>query len=259
MNLKIEGNLNIKQQPLDKIFESGFWEEIVSSWDKDIGCGKIFECAMTCGQKLSKVWDQNKKMKGTYRYYVTGSNRGLGLELSEYFKASGSSRSTGTDITTKVGIQSIVEQSLHYDVFINNAFDGPPDEPWGNFAQVNLLLAVFNKWKEEGKSGHIFNIGSTGALSARVSHDRYAIAKDALATASRQCSKAFKDNLVKFKTTLITPGRLDTPLSRDRETWTGNGVKTLDICKFIEYTMGIENNSIIEDIIIDVNLEYGNE
>jgi len=48
-------------------------------------------------------------------------------------------------------------------------------------------------------------------------------------------------------------------LSRGRETWTGNGVKTLDICKFIEYTIGIENNSIIEDIIIDVNLEYGND
>ena len=255
-------NLNIHSQPLYKIFESKFWEEIVWSWEQDIGCGKIFECAMTCGQKLSKVWDQNKKMKDTYRYYITGNNRGLGLDLAEHFNGDGCSRSTGqmlTDITTKVGIQRIVEQSLHYDVFINNAFDGPPDEPWGNFAQVNLLLAVFKAWKEENKSGYIFNIGSTGALSARVSHDRYAIAKDALATASRQCSKAFKDNLVKFKTTLITPGRLDTPLSRGRETWTGNGVKTLDICKFIEYTMGIENNSIIEDIIIDVNLEYGND
>ena len=169
------------------------------------------------------------------------------------------SRSNGYDIDTHD--ETIVQESLDWDVdvFINNAFDGPPDEPWGNFAQVNLLLEVFKAWKEKDKSGYIFNIGSTGALSARVSHDRYAIAKDALATASRQCSKAFKDNLVKFKTTLITPGRLDTPLSRGRETWTGNGVKTLDICKFIEYTMGIENNSIIEDIIIDVNLEYGND
>ena len=54
-------NLNIHSQPLDKIFKSEFWKEIVWSWEQDIGCGKIFECAMTCGQKLTKVWDQNKK------------------------------------------------------------------------------------------------------------------------------------------------------------------------------------------------------
>ena len=41
--------------------------------------------------------------------------------------------------------------------------------------------------------------------------------------------KASQDNIVNFKTTLITPDRIDTPLSRSRETWTGNGIDTQDI------------------------------
>ena len=247
------GALNIQFTSLHDIFRNKFWKEVVDSWSKKLDNGKIFECALTCGQKLSKVWDQNKKMKDTYRYYITGNNRGLGLRLSNHFQASGCSRSTGLDITKEQDIQDIAVESLHYDVFINNAFDGPPDEPWGNFGQVNLLLAVFNKWKFHNKVGWIFNIGSAGA------HGTYTIPKAALHKASKECSKAFINNEVKFKTTLITPSRLDTQLSRSRDTWTGNGINCVDVARFIEYAIKIQNNSIIEDINIDVNLEYDND
>ena len=54
-------NLNINEKSLNDIFKSPFWEEIISSWDKKIGEGRIFECAMTCGSKLNKVWDQTRK------------------------------------------------------------------------------------------------------------------------------------------------------------------------------------------------------
>lgn len=250
-------NLNIKYKSLEEIFRNDFWKDLKHSWGKELGDGRIFECAFSCGQKLSKIWDQNKKMTKTYRYYVTGNNRGLGLELSKYFVADGSSRSTGLDITRD--IDAIAEQSLHYDVFINNAFDGPPDSDWANYAQVNLLMAVYKKWKAAGKSGWIFNIGSVGErtiVPPEPAFETYRVAKSALSHASKQCSQAFKENLVNFKTTLITPDRLDTPLSRSRDSWTGNGIDCKDISKFIEYCVGINSNTMIEEITLIVNYNY---
>ena len=51
-------NLNIKHQPLSDIFSNTMWQALVDSWQKTISDGRLFECAMTCGQKLTKVWDQ---------------------------------------------------------------------------------------------------------------------------------------------------------------------------------------------------------
>ena len=51
-------NLNIKHQPLSDIFSNTMWQALVDSWQKTISGGRLFECAMTCGQKLTKVWDQ---------------------------------------------------------------------------------------------------------------------------------------------------------------------------------------------------------
>jgi MoaA/NifB/PqqE/SkfB family radical SAM enzyme len=56
-------NLNIKYKTLKEIFDNPMWNDLVHSWDKDLANGRIFECAMTCGSKFTKVWDQggNKK------------------------------------------------------------------------------------------------------------------------------------------------------------------------------------------------------
>lgn len=56
-------SLNINNNSLEEIFKNNFWQYVVDSWKKKISEGRIFECAMTCGSKLSKVWDQggNKK------------------------------------------------------------------------------------------------------------------------------------------------------------------------------------------------------
>ena len=48
-------DLNINQTSLKEVFESNFWVELVSRWT---GPDKIMECAMTCGEKFTKVWDQ---------------------------------------------------------------------------------------------------------------------------------------------------------------------------------------------------------
>lgn len=48
-------NLDINSKSLTEIFDCGMWDDLVRSWSsKD----RLFECAMTCGEKFTKVWDQ---------------------------------------------------------------------------------------------------------------------------------------------------------------------------------------------------------
>ena len=188
---------------------------------------------------------------------VTGGNRGLGLDIVNELSADGISRQSGFDITKD--IKAIAEKSLDYDVFINNAFDGPPQEEWANFAQTNLLLEVYKQWTEQGKQGWIFNIGSIGEkhiVAPDPSWETYRVSKAALKHASQQCTQAFKEHKVKFKTTLITPDRIDTELSRSRENWTGNGVQTKDIIDFIRYSLAVNPNTVIEEATFYCDLNY---
>lgn len=188
---------------------------------------------------------------------VTGGNRGLGLDIVNKMSANGISRQSGFDITKD--IKAIAEKSLDYDVFINNAFDGPPQEDWANFGQVNLLLEVYKQWREHNKTGWIFNIGSVGEkhiVAPDPNWETYRVSKAALKHASQQCTQAFKTNKVKFKTTLITPDRIDTELSRSRDNWTGNGIQTKDIIDFINYTTNTANNTVIEEVTLYCNLDY---
>ena len=118
---------------------------------------------------------------------------------------------------------------------------------------------MYKRWKELNKSGWIFNIGSVGEQSIVAPDpdwETYRVAKAALAHSSKQCTQAFKQGLVPFKTTLITPDRLDTPLSRSRDNWTGNGIDCQDICNFIDYCVSTNTNTVIADITLLVNLTY---
>lgn len=56
-------NLNINYKTLKEIFDSPFWDHVTSSWNKKLTDGRIFECAMTCGKKLTKVWDQGGSIR----------------------------------------------------------------------------------------------------------------------------------------------------------------------------------------------------
>jgi hypothetical protein len=64
---------------------------------------------------------------------------------------------------------------------------------------------------------------------------------------------------VPFRTTLITPDRLDTPLSRSRDSWTGNGIDTKDIAKFIEMCLNVQVNTVFEEVVMYVNLHHDNK
>ena len=47
-------NLSIKNNSLADIFNNKFWQDLHSSFTGN----RLFECAMTCGKRLTKVWDQ---------------------------------------------------------------------------------------------------------------------------------------------------------------------------------------------------------
>jgi MoaA/NifB/PqqE/SkfB family radical SAM enzyme len=53
-------NLNINYHSLTEIFDNKFWTELEASWTNQ---NRLFECAMTCGSKLQKVWDQGGSKK----------------------------------------------------------------------------------------------------------------------------------------------------------------------------------------------------
>jgi MoaA/NifB/PqqE/SkfB family radical SAM enzyme len=50
-----QDELDINKNPIEKIFQSKFWTELIDRWT---GKEKLMECAMTCGEKFTKVWDQ---------------------------------------------------------------------------------------------------------------------------------------------------------------------------------------------------------
>ena len=190
---------------------------------------------------------------------VTGGNRGLGLAIKQYFQAQNFSRTTGHDITNASQRQMITESSLGCDVFINNAFDGPFQESWADFGQCRLLYDIATKWRDVKKSGIIINIGSVGTetiVHPDPSWETYRIAKIALKAHSRQWTKAFKDDQVLFRTSLLTLDRLDTPLSRDRSNWTGNAIDPSDVINAIDFIIKSKSNTCIEEIIVWVNLDH---
>jgi NAD(P)-dependent dehydrogenase (short-subunit alcohol dehydrogenase family) len=167
------------------------------------------------------------------------------------------SRTNGLDIN--LNTHEIAASSVHYDIFVNNAFDGPPHETWANFGQAQMYFAVYDAWKTAGKSGWIFNIGSVGEKNVVAPEPRfetYRVAKAALAHASRQGTQSFKQNLVQFRTTLITPDRFDTQLSRSRPNWTGNGINLKDISNFITYAISVDPNTVIEEATFYVNFDH---
>ena len=189
---------------------------------------------------------------------VTGGNRGLGETIVKDLGADSISRKTGFDITKDV--DKIVTKSLEYDVFVNNAFDGPPQEDHANFGQTLLLLKMFDAWRQKNKTGFIFNIGSIASddvVAPDPMWETYRVAKKSLESASLQCSRAFRKNYVRFRTTLIKPDRLDTELSRSRENWTGNGVNCVDIVNFITYCLSVNNNTQIDQITLGLNYDHG--
>jgi len=56
-------NLSIHHRSLAEIFQNDFWRIVVESWDLPLGQGRIYECANTCGEQFTKVWDQGGSVR----------------------------------------------------------------------------------------------------------------------------------------------------------------------------------------------------
>jgi MoaA/NifB/PqqE/SkfB family radical SAM enzyme len=51
-------NISIHHNSIEDIFKNEFWRIVVDSWKLTLAEGRIYECANTCGEKFTKVWDQ---------------------------------------------------------------------------------------------------------------------------------------------------------------------------------------------------------
>lgn len=181
---------------------------------------------------------------------ITGGNRGLGLHLAKRYKADSFSRSQGFDIQQHA--QHLAKASLDYDLVINNAYDGA-------HGQTVLLLAVAEIWADHGKSGTIINIGGVGSedQGPTVPGWRgYNAHKRSLKHLSLQWTAAFRQDQVKFRTSLLTLDRLDTPMGRTTPEWTGAGVDLEDVYEMIELCRSVRDCSCIGEIKIWVNLDH---
>jgi len=189
---------------------------------------------------------------------ITGGNRGLGKRLVEHYQGDCYSRTTtGHDIIHHRA--ELAKLSLDYDVFINNAFDGPFQETWADFGQVKLLFEIADQWKTQNKSGWIINIGSSGSediVAPEPSWETYRVNKAALKHHSLQWTRAFKTNQVPFRTSLITVDRLDTELSRSRPNWTGNGINLDDVVRMIDLCLTSQPNTCVSEILAWVNFDH---
>lgn len=177
---------------------------------------------------------------------ITGGNTGLGKHIVEKLGADSISRRNGYNINTDV--DKIVELSLQYDVFINNAFDG-------DFSQTKLYYKIFDAWKTNNKNGYIINVGSSGNKTiVPVSFGEfYRVTKASLEHVSKQGTMAYRKNDVAFKTTLLNFDRLDSELSRSRPNWTGNGVFMDDITDMLSILLKGRYNTCVEELTFACN------
>ena len=183
---------------------------------------------------------------------LTGGERGLGLYLALQYQADTYSRSSGFDIGQDY--RDLGEISLGYDLVINNAYDG--------FGQTLLLDAITQHWIREDKTGTIINIGGVGSEDLSppaLGWELYNAHKRSLKHLSLQYTQAFRQGQVRFRTSVITVDRLDTPLGRTTPEWTGNGVALNDVHDMIELCLRCQPNTCIGEIKIWVNLAYGSE
>ena len=136
------------------------------------------------------------------RVGITGSTSGIGKALAGYFHeneygVTEFSRTNGYDLDADGTIPRIVEISDGLDIFINNSYSG--------FRQVELLYALWDKWKDRDRM--IINISSNSGDGIKRKVHPYAIHKASLDKACEQL--AYQD--FPCKVVNLRPGWVNTP------------------------------------------------
>lgn len=117
---------------------------------------------------------------------------------SEGHKVRGFSRTNGFDLKQEGTIPRLLECLSDSDVFINNAYS--------EWAQTELLYALFAKWKTEERV--ILNISSNSADTTKSFEHKYAIAKGALDSA---CIQLNQIGGARCRVVNVRPGWVRTP------------------------------------------------
>jgi hypothetical protein len=147
----------------------------------------------------------NKSMK----ILVTGNpNYGIASALAsvlgeEHVVDFVSPKHNGVDLNKREDFRKIVDDSLNYDVVINNV-------RLDNYAQVMLFDSIFRKWYVNKKQGQIINIGSV-ADQTREKTWVYGSEKAALRQASASGSFASIFKSTGIKVTYLAFGWVSTP------------------------------------------------
>ena len=129
------------------------------------------------------------------RIALTGHTSGIGLALTKQCNNwIGFSRSNGFNINNP---ERIVREATECNVFVNNAHD--------KFAQVDLLYAIWNEWKDKDKQ--IVCISSLSPDVTKKHMHPYSAEKCALDHACEQ----LQNSKGKCRVINIKPGFVDTP------------------------------------------------
>lgn len=140
---------------------------------------------------------------------VTGGTSGFGLELVQSLgpESVGVSRASGHNLWKSTQRKEIVGLSLEFDAFVNFAH--------ADFMQTRLLYELADAWKDAGKGGHIFNIGSHATYDPPHILAKWIVSKYSLDVANKQFCRMIEDKRLPFRMTLIRLGLLNTAMNRE--------------------------------------------
>lgn len=119
------------------------------------------------------------------KYAITGHTNGLGQAIANLLgndNVVGFSKSTGYDITEPSSRQRIIKESMHCDVFINNAH--------AEYAQTQLLYELWDRWAGLDKT--IINISSNTTDGIKKHTHEYSAQKASLEKANEQLANMNK-------------------------------------------------------------------
>jgi NAD(P)-dependent dehydrogenase (short-subunit alcohol dehydrogenase family) len=180
------------------------------------------------------------------RILVIGGAEGVGREVFDYF-APGSrnvSRSTGHDIKDERVRRTIANISLEYNAVLNNAY-------CGDMSQYYMLRELYEVWKTGLHDGYIFHMGTYATYSANWNPDsNYTDMKMTSDELAKKISKRCENNKLRFRCTNLRPGMLDTPKSRLKPHWEGNGIRGIDVAKIIEFLYNLPKDLCIPQIVM---------
>lgn len=171
---------------------------------------------------------------------ITGHTKGLGQIIYNHYNLNiiGFSRTNGFDISNQNNRKNIIDilKNNNCDIFINNAYD--------RFNQVNMLIELYNEWKDDDKL--IINIGSLSKYGIRNNISYYSVCKKSLSDMVLQLI----NNKNKCKLCLINFDYLETDRIINQNIT--NYIKRNDIIKIIDFIITNRNNFNINEITVAV-------